>query len=297
MTRKVTEGYMPFKGFQTYYRIVGEGTPGKAPLIMLHGGPGSTHNYFEVLDDLADDGRQIIMYDQLGCGNSYVEGHDELWHVETWDEELIALREHLGLDECHLLGQSWGVMLEIEYVCNYQPKGIKSMILSSGLASCELWAQEQHRQMKLVLTPEEQKAVTDAEASGDFSSPLLAQATDKFMQYFCCESSYGPDDPECLRRKPKKNPMCYLSTQGANEFGATGSFKDWEYRDKIGGIEQPCLVINGTNDLCTPLVAKNLYDSIPNAEWELFPNCRHMCFVEAHDKYKELVTKWLNDHD
>ena len=64
---KVTEGYMPFLGYETYYRVVGERKEnGKAPLICLHGGPGSTHNYYEVLDNLADDDdRQIIMYDQI----------------------------------------------------------------------------------------------------------------------------------------------------------------------------------------------------------------------------------------
>ena len=82
---KIVEGTMPYLGYETYYRIVGEANPKKAPLLLLHGGPGSTHNYFEILDDLADrDDRQIIMYDQIGCGNSYVDGHPELWTKETW---------------------------------------------------------------------------------------------------------------------------------------------------------------------------------------------------------------------
>ena len=84
---KIVEGYMPFLEYQTYYRIVGEKTD-KAPLVLLHGGPGSTHNYFEVLDRLAEeDGRQIIMYDQIGCGNSYVENRPDLWNAETWAKE------------------------------------------------------------------------------------------------------------------------------------------------------------------------------------------------------------------
>ena len=95
---KIVEGYMPFLEYQTYYRIVGEKTD-KAPLVLLHGGPGSTHNYFEVLDRLAEeDGRQIIMYDQIGCGNSYVDGRPDLWNAETWANELIALRKHLGIE-------------------------------------------------------------------------------------------------------------------------------------------------------------------------------------------------------
>ena len=101
---KIQEGRMPYLGYETYYRIIGENKGNKKPLLLLHGGPGSTHNYFEVLDDLADkDDRQLIMYDQLGCGNSYLDGHPELWTKETWLNELIALRKHLGLDEVHIL--------------------------------------------------------------------------------------------------------------------------------------------------------------------------------------------------
>lgn len=95
---------MPFMGYKTYYRVVGEVSE-KAPLLLLHGGPGSTHNYFEVLDCIADTGRQVISYDQIGCGNSYLDGHPELWTQKTWIDELIAIREYLHLDNVHILGQ------------------------------------------------------------------------------------------------------------------------------------------------------------------------------------------------
>ena len=93
----------------------------KAPLLLLHGGPGSTHNYFEVLDSIADTGRQVISYDQIGCGNSYLDGHPELWTQKTWIDELIAIREHLHLDTLHILGQSWGAMQAIAYVIDRHP--------------------------------------------------------------------------------------------------------------------------------------------------------------------------------
>ena len=81
---KIREGSFPFREGKTYYRIVGENVPGKKPLLLLHGGPGSTHNYFEVMDDLAEaDGRMVVMYDQIGCGNSYIEGHPEYFTAET----------------------------------------------------------------------------------------------------------------------------------------------------------------------------------------------------------------------
>ena len=83
---------MPYLGYSTYYRIVGEPSS-KPALLCLHGGPGSTHNYFEVLDRIADTGRQVISYNQICCGNSYLDGHPELRTQETWINELIALRE------------------------------------------------------------------------------------------------------------------------------------------------------------------------------------------------------------
>ena len=160
---KITEGYMPFHGYQTYYRIVGEQKDnGKAPLICLHGGPGSTHNYFEVLDNVADDDdRMIIMYDQLGCGKSYLDGHPEMWTQDLWLDELDALREHLGLDECHIIGQSWGGMMQIAYAIERGAKGVKSFIISSGHPSSSLWAREGMRRIKM-MTEEDQAAINDA---------------------------------------------------------------------------------------------------------------------------------------
>ena len=161
---------MPFEGFKTYYRIVGEGTEGKKPLVLLHGGPGSTHNYFEVLDKIAETGRQVIMYDQIGCGNSFVEGHPELFNADTWIKELIELRKHLGLEEIHLLGQSWGGMQAIWYALEYKPQGIKSYILSSTLSSAKLWEKEQKRRISY-MSEDDQKALLNPDSL--HSSPRL----------------------------------------------------------------------------------------------------------------------------
>ena len=146
--RKITEGYMPYLDYKTYYRIVNGGD--KTPIVLIHGGPGSTHNYMELLDCIADSGRKVISYDQIGCGNSYLEGHPELWNADTWIDELIALRKHLHLDEVYLLGQSWGGMLIIQYLIERKPEGIKGVILSSTLPSSSLWAHEQHRLISLI---------------------------------------------------------------------------------------------------------------------------------------------------
>ena len=137
MTDIIKEGYMPFQDSNTYYRITGEPSD-LPPLILIHGGPGSTHDYFELLDPLADTGRQIIMYDQTGCGKSWWDGSTDRFTKETWLDELDALRQHLGITKCHLLGQSWGGMLTLLYMLDRKPQDICSVILSSTLASASL---------------------------------------------------------------------------------------------------------------------------------------------------------------
>ena len=287
---------MPFKGYKTYYRIVGKKTGNKKPLVLLHGGPGSTHNYFEVLDRLAEeDGRELVMYDQIGCGESYVENRPDLWTAETWIEELKALREHLGLTEMHLLGQSWGGMLLLDYVCNHKPEGLKSLILSSTLPASWMWGIEQHRMIKF-LPQEMQDAIDKATSSGNYSDPAYVAAETEYMLRHAA-GEVTEDSPECLRRPVKKGGEAYVVGWGPNEFTPQGTLKDYDVTEQLKDIKEPTLVINGGNDLCTPYIAKYMYDRIPNAEWELFRECRHMCFVEDNDHYVELMKEWLNKND
>lgn len=293
---EIREGYMPFLEYKTYYRVVGKNTGNKKPLVLLHGGPGSTHNYFEVLDRIAEeDGRQLVMYDQIGCGNSYVENRPDLWNSKVWIEELIELRKHLGLDEIHLLGQSWGGMQTLEYVCNYKPEGLKSIILSSTLPASWLWAEEAQR-MIAQLPQDMQDAIKKATESGDYSSPEYQAAEAEYMRQHCA-GEVTENDPECLRRPKKAGRESYVVGWGPNEFTPLGTLKDYDVIDQLGDIKEPALIINGGNDLCTPYVAKFMYDRIPNSEWELFRTCRHMCFVEDNDHYVEVLKKWMNKND
>lgn len=293
---EIREDYMPFMGYQTYYRIAGKCTGNKKPLILLHGGPGSTHTYFEVLDALAEaDGRMLVYYDQIGCGNSYLDGHPELWTSETWVKELMALREHLGIGECHILGQSWGGMLLLDYVCNYRPEGLRSLILSSTLPASWLWGEEQQRMIK-ELPQEMQDAIDYATRTGDYSSPAYQAAEDEYMLRHS-SGVFGEDAPECLRRKRRTGREAYVTGWGPNEFTPLGTLKDYDVIDQLGDIREPALIISGGNDLCTPYIAKVMYDGIPNSRWELFRTCRHMCFAEDTERYIALLTQWLNEND
>ena len=287
---KVVTGRMPFQGFETYYRIVGEKTD-LAPLLLIHGGPGSTHNYFEVLDSLAETShRQIISYDQIGCGESYVEGHKELWSLRTWTAELIALLQWLHLDRVHLLGQSWGGMLIMAYLIDCKPEGVESVILSSTLSSSALWSHEQQRLIAF-MPVEEQEAIAEAVRTGNFEAPAYLKANEHYTALHADEIT--ADSPECFRRKKRFGLEAYMTAWGPNEYTPTGTLKDFDYTARLHEIAQPTLVISGTNDECTPLIAKTMYDAIPHARWELLDGARHMTFIDQTDNYIRILTHWL----
>ena len=294
---KIIEGYMPFLGFKTYYRIVGENkNNGKLPLLCLHGGPGSTHNYFEVFDELAKtDDRQIIMYDQLGCGNSYLEGHPELWNQNTWLDELEALREHLQLTNCHIVGQSWGGMMQIAYAIDRKPKGIASYIISSGHPSSALWKREGMRRIKMM--PEHmQEAIYKAIETDTYTDEAYLLAVNEYMRRYC-NPRITSDTPACITNPRRQGKEAYLYGWGPNEFCPTGSLKDFEYVDRLGEIEIPSLICSGIQDLCSPLIAKTMHDGIANSQWILYEHSHHVCYIDDNEKYMRDIAAWMNKHD
>ena len=287
------DGHIQYMNYETYYRIVGPLSSRKPPLLMLHGGPGSTHNYFELLDRLADeDDRLLISYDQLGCGESYLEGRPELWNMETWIGELKAIRKALRLDEVVLLGQSWGGMLLLEYMCRHEHDGVKGIVLSSTLSSSKLWGQEQERMIRQL--PEGmQSAIRNAAESGNYSTRKYREAEAYYMEL---HSAGKPEEnaAECLTRPKRKGIESYLTAWGPNEFTPIGTLKDFDVTELLQTIRVPALIFSGGNDLCTPYIAKTMFDRIPNARWELFRNCRHMCFAEDTERYLTILKEWLN---
>ena len=293
---KIKEGYISFKNHQTYYRMVGECKDNKKPLILLHGGPGSTHNYFEIMDDLAElDDRALIMYDQIGCGNSFIEGHPEYFTAETWLEELEVLRKELNLKECHILGQSWGGMMALLHALSKNNEGIKSYILSSTLSDAKLWEKEQNRRISY-MKKEYQDAIHKALETSNFEDKDYLEALDVFMDNHCYPHFEG-EVPECISRPKKSGAEAYLVGWGPNEFTPTGTLSSFNVTSRLKEIKTPCLITNGQRDLCSPFIAKTMYDLIPNSKWELFEYSGHMPFVEEHDKYIKILREWLNAND
>ena len=256
----------------------------------------STHNYFEIFDEFAQKYKQpIIMYDQIGCGNSSIPNDPSIYNRQTWLKELDALIKHLQLSSFHLLGQSFGGMLAIMYLCDYQPTNVKSVILSSTLSDANLWGQEQQRMIK-ELPLNLQQAIALAQETGDFTSSEYLKANEEFMLRHCAPH-FTKNDPEPLWRPKKSGTLAYQTAWGPNEYSPLGNLADYNYTAKLHQIKIPSLIISGTDDLCTPLVAKTMFDNLPDAKWELFANCRHMPFVENYPKYCQILADWLNEYN
>ena len=136
-----TTGVVDFRDWQTWYRITGDLRSGETPLVALHGGPGGTHDYLLTIADIAESGRAVIHYDQLGNGGSthLRDRGPDFWTVDLFLDELQNLLMKLGVaDAYHLLGQSWGGMLAAEHAVR-RPAGLRSLIISDSPASMPLW--------------------------------------------------------------------------------------------------------------------------------------------------------------
>ena len=175
-----------------------------------------------------------------------------------------------------------------------QPQGLQSLILSSTLSSSQLWGREQHRMLKY-MTKEEQDAITKAEETGNWQDEMAQKAIARYMKLHCADIK--DNDPECLRREKRSGTESYMTAWGPNELTPQGTLKNFDVTDKLCEIKVPCLIISGTDDLCTPLIAKTMYDHLPYARWELFANARHMVFAEYTEKYLQLLADWCQETD
>lgn len=290
---EIKEGYIPFKGYQTYYRIVGEQRKGRTPLLVLNGGPGMSHDYMETLDGLAGE-RQVIYYDQIGCGRSSVPDGALDYNADLFVEELKNVRDVLHLDHVHLLGQSWGGVLLLLYILNVTQDGIKSIVLSSTLPSVKLWVKETAK-LKSFLPKEMQEAIDQGEETGERDTAEYQAAANEFYRRHVCSLDPYPD--YVLKSFGNPGPA-YLEMQGTSEFVFTGNLKDYDVEDRLKEIRIPAFVISGEFDECTPLVAKTIYDNVPTAEkWLLIENGTHLCNAEYPELYNRNVEEFLEKHD
>lgn len=292
-TLPITEGHIPFHGYQTWYRVVGEREkPDAFPLLVLHGGPGATHDYLEPLEAMAETGRRVIFYDQLGCGKSATPSNPSMWTVDLYVEEVDAVRRALGLERVHVLGQSWGGMLGMEYALT-QPDGLVSLTIADSPASMTQWVDEANR-LRAELPPEVQQTLLAHEAAGTTDDPAYEQAMTVFYQRHVCRVN---PMPECVTRafaNIAANPEVYHTMNGPSEFYVVGTLKEWDIVDRLGEIHVPTLVISGRYDEATPAIAQTVHAGIPGSEWVLFEHSSHMPHVEETARFMQVLDAFLS---
>jgi proline-specific peptidase len=280
---RADEGRIPFRGFETWYRDVGP-EDGVA-LLCLHGGPGSTHYYFQPLERLAEDGRRVVVYDQLGCGNSDRPDDPDLWTVELFRSEVQAVRDALGLDRIHLLGTSWGSMLAIEYMLT-KPSGVISLTLNSPPTASETWTAEARR-LKDEL-PEELRRALDELPS---THPDYVAAENEFWRRHIFLIDPPPDFVR--RGRAEKNDQVYKTLWGESEWNANGLLRDWDVRERLSELDVPTLVTSGRYDECTPKLAADAANGIPGAEQVIFEESSHSAYAEEPEHFRAVLSDFI----
>ncbi|HRP34714.1 MAG TPA: proline iminopeptidase-family hydrolase [Gammaproteobacteria bacterium] len=285
------EGLAAFRGFRTRFRVVGRGRA-RRPLLCIHGGPGLGMAYLQPLEEMHTTGRQVVFYDQLGCGGSDHPGTDFGWSLELFLDELDAVRAAAGLDTCHLLGHGWGGMLALEHALR-RPAGIASLVLSSAVASVPQWRRELVT-LVAALPEEIRLPLYQHSAAGTAGSPDCCCVVDAVLRRNLCRLSPWPDCLERSHREARQHPEARNAMLGPNELEPAGQLAGWDVTSRLGEIKSPTLVVSGRHDLVTPPMAAALYQGIPGSEWVVFEHSAHVPHLEEPQRYLEVLDGFLD---
>lgn len=297
-TARVQEGHADFQGYKTWYRITGNIDSEKIPLVVLHGGPGCTHDYVDSFKDIAEQGRAVIHYDQLGNGRSthLRDKGADFWTVQLFLDELGNLLQHLGIaSRYHVLGQSWGGMLGAEHAVT-RPAGLRSLVIANSPASMDLWVQEANR-LREGLPPEVQATLLRHEASGTTDSAEYVEAMTVFYARHVCRVVPMPDEVARTFAAIDADPTVYHTMNGPSEFHVIGSMRNWSIIDRLDRIAVPVLLISGQFDEATPATVQPYKDRIKDVRWEIFAQSSHMPHVEERRLCMQIVGRFLDAHD
>ncbi|MCF7698307.1 proline iminopeptidase-family hydrolase [Loktanella sp. M215] len=292
---KITTGTAAFGEYETWYQVKGDLDSETPPLIVLHGGPGCTHDYVLAFGDIADTGRPVILYDQIGNGRSthLRDKGPDFWTVDLFIAELENLIDHLGVrDGYHVLGQSWGGMLGAEFAVR-RPDGLISLVIADSPASMALWVQEANK-LKAALPADVAEALTSHEAAGTTDDPAYVAASDVFYAKHVCRVQ--PMPPEVVRTFDAiaADPTVYHTMNGPSEFHVIGTLKNWTIIDRLHRIAVPTFLISGRHDEATPATVQPYADNIPDVRWQIFEDSSHMPHVEEKDACLSVVAAFLN---
>lgn len=291
----MSEGRATFRDYETWYGVRGDLDSDMAPLIVLHGGPGCTHDYVQAFGDLAETGRPVVLYDQIGNGRSthLRDKGPDFWTVDLFIAELENLIDHLGIrDGYHVLGQSWGGMLGAEFAVRH-PLGLISLVIADSPASMALWVQEANK-LKAALPPGIGEALTTHEANGTTDDPAYVAATEVFYAKHVCRVQ--PMPPEVVRTFDAiaDDPTVYHTMNGPSEFHVIGTLKTWTIIDRLDRIAVPTFLISGRYDEATEATVQPFADHIPDVRWQIFEHSSHMPHVEEKDACLTAVAAFLD---
>ncbi len=290
--QKISEGTVKVPGGNIWYKIVGAGTKG-IPLLTVHGGPGAPHQYLNPLQALADQ-RPVIFYDQLGCGRSDKPEDRNIWTVERFVEELDILRNTLNLEEVHLLGQSWGSMLAVEYLLRKQPAGIKSLILSGPYLSSPLWAKDQRYWIEQ-LPKKSRQTILECEASKDFTNPDYQDAVMEFYKIHLCRMDPWPE--ELLLSMEGMGMDVYQYMWGPSEFTMTGTLKEADLTPQLHFLNLPVLLTCGQFDEAHPQTVALFQSLIPGSRMHTFQGASHAHILEQPQRVQRTLHSFLRSTD
>jgi proline iminopeptidase len=259
---------------------------GENVLFLLNGGPGLPCDYLrDPHIHLVEEGYRIVAFDQLGCGNSDRPEDVSLWNINRYVEEVETVRKELGIVNFHLLGQSWGGWLSIEYALTY-PDEIRSLILANTCGDLQHLTTELNR-MREALGSETVAMMLHHEAMGTIDHPEYQAAITILNYRHVCRLKEWPSS--LLASVDDWNMGPYGTMQGPNEFLYIGNLKDWNRISDMDSLEMPTLIITGTHDEIGPACASRMNNVLPNSEVIVFHNSSHVPFYEEPDLYfKEL---------
>ncbi len=261
------------------------------PVLILHGGPGAASYYMEPLAERLSEHRPVIVYDQLGCGRSEQPDDTSLWTVDRSVEELDQVRAAFGLGRCHLLGQSWGGWLAIEYMAR-EPSGIDRLVLASTSASIPQFMAEARTLIEALPEPH-RTVLIELGAKGEYDHPDYQAAVDVFYHRHLCRADPWP---EALVRSGEQmdGNQVYLTMNGPTEFDVIGRLREWDRTADLPRITVPTLVTCGRYDEITPACSETITRGLPDARMHVFERSAHIAHLEEGEAYAALVEEFLS---
>ncbi|GHF80488.1 proline iminopeptidase [Kitasatospora xanthocidica] len=291
----VVKGSVPFGNYRTWYRMDGRPGPDRPTLVVVHGGPGSTHDYLTSLAELAEQGFPVVLYDQLGNGGSthLPDRGADFWTVQLFLDELDNLLRELGIQDNYVLfGHSWGGMLSAAHAAA-RPAGLRGLVIANSPASYVLWRQEM-KVLREQLPPGVDETLRRHEAAGTTDSPEYFEAMTVFYRKHVCRADPWPREFMATTMEVFNNPTVYYAMNGPSEFHVVGSLKDWSVEPVLPDIAVPTLVISGRHDEATPVTVQPYQDLIPDVRWHIFEDSSHGPHLEEKEAFATVLTEYLH---